>query len=164
MTIRLSVLYGSVRLRLEESPWNICTGHFSDMWRRPKLVFSRLRISGTLGEDLMLSIAAGDVNWSQQHCCATLNIFVYCWQWHVAQRYAQNASLFFNFNSGYANAPRMKLVYVLCLCCFNIRYSDRPVMVVITWLGNRYCSCTYHWRLFEALTVVRSLPGMCRQM
>jgi len=35
-------------------------------------------------------------------------------------------------------------LYVHYLWCFNVRHSDKPVMVVIPWLGDRFSCCTYH--------------------
>jgi len=68
------------------------------------------------------------------YCCrrykfAAKSIFVqhsilsYCWHWHVAQQYTQNALLNFHGNNGQSNTPPC---YVILKCLFVITFYFFP--------------------------------------
>jgi len=55
-------------------------------------------------------IVAGDVT-CRKGIVVQQSVFLYSWQWHVAQRHTRNALLSFHCNNGYANALQNYLIH-----------------------------------------------------
>ena len=82
-------------------------------------------------------VVAGDVDSSQEHCCATLNIFMYCWQWYVAQRFAQKALLGFSCKQWLRErAAVWSCTYITC------GVSIFSIVTSLSWLwGESFSFC-----------------------
>ena len=101
-------------------------------------------MSGTLGEDLNTGYCCRGPKFVVRTLLCNAEYFYVLLTVTSCSAIRTERIVAFQLQTVVTRTRRSLKLYVHYLCCFNVRYNDKPVMVVIPWLGNRYSCCTYH--------------------